>query len=70
MNEALQPLVAWALAQPTIYRVWAVTDVENARSAKVLERLGMQREGVLHRWISHPNISSEPRDCLCYSRTR
>jgi RimJ/RimL family protein N-acetyltransferase len=67
MSEALTPIVQWALAQPTIYRVWATCDVDNVASARVLERVGMTREGVLRRWLVHPNVSDTPRDCLCYS---
>jgi len=39
-------------------------------SARVLEKLGMSREGVLRRWIIHPNISAEPRDCYVYAKVR
>jgi RimJ/RimL family protein N-acetyltransferase len=67
MSEALRSVVQWALAQSDIYRVWATCDVENLASARVLERVGMEREGNLRRWLVHPNISDTPRDCLCYS---
>lgn len=67
MTEALTPVVQWALAQPPIHRAWAVCDVENVASARVLERIGMEREGILRRWLRHPNVSDIPRDCLCYS---
>jgi ribosomal-protein-alanine N-acetyltransferase len=70
MFEALRPIVAWAFDQPSIFRVWATCDVDNTRSARVLERLGMQREGRLRRWIVHPNVSPDPRDCWCYARVR
>jgi RimJ/RimL family protein N-acetyltransferase len=60
-------VVEWALAQPTIYRVWATCDIENTASARLLERVGMEREGVLRRWLVDPNISTKPRDSLCYS---
>ena len=66
-TEALRPIVAWALAQPSIHRVWALCDVENVASARVLEKVGMQREGLLRRNIVHPNISDEPRDSYCYA---
>ena len=65
--EALRPVVAWALAQPGIFRVWALCDVENRASARVLEKAGMTREGLLRRCTMHPNASDEPRDCYCYS---
>src|ERR1700730_2855577 len=67
MSEALASVVRWALAQPEIFRVWATCDLDNAASARVLERVGMEREGVLRRWLVHPNLSDAPRDALCYS---
>jgi ribosomal-protein-alanine N-acetyltransferase len=67
MSEALASVVQWALAQSDIYRVWATCDVENLASARVLERAGMEREGILRAWLVHPNISETPRDCFCYS---
>jgi ribosomal-protein-alanine N-acetyltransferase len=67
MTEAAHAVVEWVLRQPGIYRVWAVCDVENTASARVLEKVGMQREGVLRRWIIHPNVDAVPRDCYCYA---
>jgi RimJ/RimL family protein N-acetyltransferase len=66
-TEALRSLVKWALSQNSIYRIWALCDVENLASVRVLEKAGMQREGLLRRQIIHPNISDEPRDCYCYA---
>ncbi|MGL5804920.1 MAG: hypothetical protein ACRC2R_17400 [Xenococcaceae cyanobacterium] len=34
-------------------------------SARVLEKVGMQRKGILKRWIIHPNLGDEPRNCYC-----
>ncbi len=70
MTEAARAVMDWAFEVPDIYRVWAVTDVDNVASARVLEKVGMTREGLLRRWIMHPNVSSEPRDCWCYARVR
>jgi RimJ/RimL family protein N-acetyltransferase len=70
MSEAATAVVDWAIAQPGVHRVWAVCDVANAASARVLEKAGMQREGVLRRWLVHPGASPTPRDCLCYARVR
>ncbi|QYM79005.1 GNAT family N-acetyltransferase [Horticoccus luteus] len=68
--EALTWLVDWALAQPGIFRAWAFCDAENLASARVMEKAGMLREGVLRRWHIAPNISPEPRDCLVYAKVR
>ncbi|HEY3131687.1 MAG TPA: GNAT family N-acetyltransferase [Acidobacteriota bacterium] len=67
MPEAAAAIIEWALQQPALYRIWAVCDTENRASARVLEKVGMKKEGVLQRWIIHPNLSEEPRDCYCYA---
>jgi RimJ/RimL family protein N-acetyltransferase len=68
-TEAAQAVVEWALAQPNIHRVWAVCDAANVASAKVLEKVGMQREGLLRRWAALDDFSI-PRDCWCYARVK
>lgn len=67
MTEALKALIAWALKQKEIFRIWAVCDIDNVASARVMEKAGMEREGVLRRWSVHPNLSPEPRDSYCYA---
>ncbi len=67
MTEAVREVTEWALTQPSIFRVWAVCDVENAASVRVLEKAGFQQEGILRRWLIHPDISDEARDCYCYA---
>jgi ribosomal-protein-alanine N-acetyltransferase len=70
MSEALAGVVEWAFTDPAVFRIWAVCDLENENSARLLERNGFQREGILRKWSIHPNVSSTPRDCYCYARTR
>jgi [ribosomal protein S5]-alanine N-acetyltransferase len=70
MTETLTAVVGWAMRQPSIWRISAVCDVDNPASARVMEKAGLQREGVLRRWILHPNAGSEPRDCFMYAKTR
>jgi RimJ/RimL family protein N-acetyltransferase len=70
VTEAATAITDWAASLETVYRVWAVCDVENKTSTRVLEKIGMQREGILRRYIVHPNISPEPRDCFVYSKAR
>lgn len=66
-TEAVKVVVKYALSQESIYRVWAVCDVENKASARVMEKAGLEREGILRKYIVHPHISAKPRDCYCYS---
>jgi len=69
VTEAGQAVVDWALAQPEVFRVWAVCDVDNPASARVMEKCGMSCEGVLRRWMKRPS-KGEPVDCLCYAKTK
>jgi len=66
-TESTKSVTQWAIEQESIYRVWAVCDVENLASKRVMEKAGMQKEGILRRFIIHPGLSSEPRDCYSYS---
>lgn len=70
MPEAVQAIIDWAFQQPSIYRVYATTDVENTASQRVLEKVGMQCEGVLRKYIIHPNLSDMPRDSYIYAITK
>lgn len=68
--DAASAVIAWLDAQPQIVRVWASADVENVRSRRLLERLGLQLEGVLRMATVRPNIGRLPRDTAIYARTR
>jgi ribosomal-protein-alanine N-acetyltransferase len=70
MTEALIEVAAWALRQPSIWRIGDVVDVDNRASARVMEKAGLEREGVLRRWGVHPNMSDVPRDCISYAKVR
>jgi [ribosomal protein S5]-alanine N-acetyltransferase len=70
MPEAIDAVVDWAFTQPWVSRVWAACDVENHSSARVLEKTGFSREGILAQFSIHPNISLDPRDCYAYTRSR
>jgi len=67
MTEATREMTKWLLKQPDVFRVFATCDVENLASARVMEKAGMNREGLLRRYIIHPNVSDEPRDCYMYA---
>jgi [ribosomal protein S5]-alanine N-acetyltransferase len=70
MTEVLTEIVRWGLTQDCVFRIGAVCDTENIGSAHVMEKAGLVREGLLRRWLIHPNISDEPRDCFSYARVR
>jgi RimJ/RimL family protein N-acetyltransferase len=70
MPEAARAIVDWGLSQNAIFRIWALCDVDNLASARVMEKIGMEKEGILRRCIIHPNVSDDPRDVYCYSMVK
>lgn len=70
MTEAVSEVVAWSLQQDGVWRIEAGCDVENFASARVMEKAGLVREGTLRRWLVHPNLGPEPRDCFSYALVR
>ena len=70
-TEAARAVLDWAATLEGVCRIWATCDVENAASARVLEKIGMSREGVLRRWAIRPNLApAVPRDAFVYSWVR
>ena len=66
-TETLRAMVA--LAQSAgVMRIEATCHVEHARSARVLEKCGFTREGVLRRHTVLPNYSSDPQDVFLYAQ--
>jgi RimJ/RimL family protein N-acetyltransferase len=70
ITETVRAVIRQLFTEPGIFRVWAIVDEENFASARVLEKAGMTREGILHRWSLHPNVSSIPRDCWSFAAVR
>jgi len=55
-----------------VHRFWATCDIDNYASIRVLEHIGMHREGILQRWSERPNLDSSgvPRDVVAYAWVR
>lgn len=70
MTEALAEVARWALDQPGVWRIGDCCDVDNHASTCVMEKAGLQREGMLRRWMVHLALGGAPRDCFSYARTR
>jgi len=62
-TEAARALLAFGFDTLGLHRVYTCCDAENLASARVMEKIGMQREGLLRRGVLHPNAAAEPRDC-------
>ncbi len=69
-TEAVSSVVNWVNAQSGITRLWATCDVDNPASARVLEKAGLERKGVLKKYVVHPNLSDQPRDAYLYEKRK
>lgn len=69
-TEAVRTVIAFGLSLPRIERIQALCHVDNHASARVLEKAGMQREGVLRRYLVFPNLGEGAQDVLLYAVTR
>lgn len=69
-TEALQLVSAALLKHTVVSSIWAVCHLENAPSARVLEKCGFQRHGLLRNYRSCPNLGEGKRDFFSYVRQR
>jgi RimJ/RimL family protein N-acetyltransferase len=69
-TEAARAFIAAAFKLGGLWRVQAFCDLENRASARVLEKVGLEREGILRRYMVMPNLGDEPRDLYCYAKVR
>jgi RimJ/RimL family protein N-acetyltransferase len=67
MTEATRAVINWAFQTYGFNRIYATCDPRNVRSWRVLERLGMKREGLLR---NHLKWNGEFRDQLYYGLLR
>ena len=63
-SEVAQVLLAFGFDQLRLHRIFAWCDAENLASARVLEKVGMRREGLL---LKNWTIRGEWRDALLYA---
>ena len=62
-TEAARALVDFGFRELALHRIWATCDPDNAASARVLEKFGMQREGRLR---EDTNVRGRWRDSFVY----
>ena len=62
-TEAAAAVISLAFESYGLYKVWARADVRNAASWRVMEKLGMIREGMLR---GHHMVRGEPGDIYTY----
>ena len=53
-TSAVRQLTALVEALPQVSRLWATCALDNPASARVLEKCGFEREGILRNWVTYP----------------
>lgn len=66
-TEALAAVIPALFAHTPVHALWALCDAENAASARVLEKAGLVRQGLLRRYRVCPNLGPQPRDTYSYA---
>ena len=69
-TEVLAAMTDVAFAHSAIHRVSLLCHVDHGASARVAEKCGYVREGVLRKYLVFPNLRAEPADVVMFSRTR
>lgn len=69
-SEALTAVCEALFAATSLDSLWAFCVPENMASARVLEKCGFQREGLLPRYFECPNIGAEKHDVVLFVRHR
>ncbi len=68
-TEAARLVLGW-LQRHGVERVWATCDADNAASAAVLRKAGLQFEGRLRRATRRPQLGGAARDTLMFAWVR
>lgn len=70
-TEAATLLLGWLRSRPPVHRIWALIDAEHERAARLLDRVGLRREGRLRRATLRPNLDpAVPRDSAVWAAVR
>ncbi len=64
MTEAVKEVIRFGFEKMQLNRIQAMCEIANAASARVMEKAGMQFEGVLRNYIQH---EGKPLDMKMYS---
>ena len=65
-TAAVRQVTSLLEAQPEVRRLWATCALENPASARVLEKCGFQREGILRNWVIYPSQGGQAFDNYSY----
>lgn len=67
MTEALCDILAFGFKELSLERIWATADIRNVASWRVMEKAGMEREGIIRHYRL---IRGAWQDSVLYARVR
>ncbi|MBN1584421.1 MAG: GNAT family N-acetyltransferase [Anaerolineae bacterium] len=66
-TEAATAIVNWLKSVQAVTRISATCDTENIASIRVLEKIGMNKERIIEKYLVRPNIDQTARDAFLFS---
>jgi ribosomal-protein-alanine N-acetyltransferase len=66
MTEAGHEVIQWLVCQTGLQKIWAMCDLSNIGSRKVLEKWDFQYKEILENKLILPAFDGSPRDCSLY----
>ena len=67
MTEALTAMISHLANQLGNVEFRGICDAQNTASRRVLEKCGMLHRELRPKWLVHPNLGTQPRDCFVHS---
>jgi RimJ/RimL family protein N-acetyltransferase len=69
-THLLHELIAYLFQKTDLTFIQSFCDIDNIASARVMEKAGMKKKGILPEYILHPNRSPKPVDVFLYEAKR
>jgi len=66
-TEAVSGFIECLKSLNGLIKIWALCDIDNIASIKVLEKAGLVREAVLANWFPFINQQNQYKDCVIYN---
>ncbi len=69
-REAARAVIEWAFSEFALAKISARADLSNTQSWRVMEKLGMRREGILRSELPNPSVPDSRVDMVVYAILR
>lgn len=66
-TEVCMKILGLLKNQNSVFRISTFVDVDNLSSIRVLQKCGLEEEGIFPKWFDFPNQGNQPKDCILFS---